>query len=251
MAVDYRMAWLKGPGTGIETAEAQIVPPPERAYRMVLLGAPGVGKGTQAEFLCERLKANHLSTGDVFRAALSMANGDLSPAMETALAFMKKGALVPDDTVIDMVRERTLCLKSEYGFLLDGFPRTVQQAEALDEMLTANNLKLDAVLNYDLPMDQVIARLSGRRTCRGCKTTFHIVSKPPQVEGVCDKCGGELYQREDDQPESIRVRLQAYNDSTAPLVNYYQAKGLLKTLSAEGSPEEIFKRTLVALGASC
>ncbi len=216
---------------------------------MVLLGAPGVGKGTQAEFLVERLKTCHLSTGDVFRAARSMADGELSPAMETALTYMKSGALVPDETVIDMVRERVMCLKCEYGFLLDGFPRTVQQAEALDELLTAHSLKLDAVLNYDLPMDQVIARLSGRRTCRGCKTTFHVVSKPPQKEGVCDKCGGELYQREDDQPESIRVRLQAYTDSTAPLVNYYQAKGLLKTLSADGSPEEIFARTMVALGA--
>ncbi len=246
MTVSDRMAWLKGAGAECKKE----VPAPERAYRMVLLGAPGVGKGTQAELLCERLKTCHLSTGDVFRAARSMADGELSPAMESALSYMKRGALVPDETVIDMVRERIMCLKCDYGFLLDGFPRTVQQAEALDDILKVHGLELDAVLNYDLPMEQVIARLSGRRTCRGCKTTFHIVSKPPQVEGVCDKCGGELYQREDDQPESIRVRLQAYNDSTAPLVDYYQAKGILKTISAEGSPEEIFERTAVELGAS-
>ncbi len=246
MPVSDRMSWLKGAGAECE----MVASPPERAYRMVLLGAPGVGKGTQAELLCERLKTCHLSTGDVFRAARSMADGDLSPAMETALSYMKSGALVPDETVIDMVRERISCLKCDYGFLLDGFPRTVQQAEALEEILNSQGLELDAVLNYDLPIDQVIARLSGRRTCRGCKTTFHIVSKPPQVEGICDKCGGELYQREDDQPESIRVRLQAYNDSTAPLVNFYQAKGILKTISAEGSPEEIFERTTVALGAA-
>lgn len=246
MPVSDRMSWLKGAGAECE----MVASPPERAYRMVLLGAPGVGKGTQAELLCERLKTCHLSTGDVFRAARSMADGDLSPAMETALSYMKSGALVPDETVIDMVRERISCLKCDYGFLLDGFPRTVQQAEALEEILNSQGLELDAVLNYDLPIDQVIARLSGRRTCRGCKTTFHIVSKPPQVEGICDKCGGELYQREDDQPESIRVRLQAYNDSTAPLVSFYQAKGILKTISAEGSPEEIFERTTVALGAA-
>ena len=246
MPVSDRMSWLKGAGAECE----MVASPPERTYRMVLLGAPGVGKGTQAELLCERLKTCHLSTGDVFRAARSMADGELSPAMEAALSYMKSGALVPDETVIDMVRERISCLKCDYGFLLDGFPRTVQQAEALEEILNSQGLELDAVLNYDLPMDQVIARLSGRRTCRGCKTTFHIVSKPPQVEGVCDKCGGELYQREDDQPESIRVRLQAYNDSTAPLVNFYQGKGVLKTISAEGSPEEIFERTTVALGAS-
>jgi adenylate kinase len=206
-----------------------------------------VGKGTQAEMLCETLKACQLSTGDVFRAAKAGDPATLSPAMSAALGYMKRGELVPDDTVIDMVRERINCLKCPYGFLLDGFPRTVDQAGSLDGMLTGCGLKLDAVLNFELPMDEVVTRLSGRRTCPKCKTTFHVVTKPPVKEGVCDKCGGELYLREDDRPESIRVRLQAYQDSTSPLADYYAKRGLLLNISAEGSPEKVFGHALEAL----
>jgi adenylate kinase len=239
-----RNAWLKGPAFACQNDK----PVPRRAYRMVLLGAPGVGKGTQAELLCDRLGTCQLSTGDVFRAAKCMNASELSPAMEKALGYMQRGELVPDDTVIEMVRERVMCLKCQYGFLLDGFPRTVAQAEALDQMLAPLGLKLDAVLSYELPMEQVVARLGGRRTCRACKTTFHAVSKPPQKEGVCDKCGGELYTREDDRPEAIRVRLQAYEDSTAPLVHYYAAHGTLITVPADGSPDEVFKTALKMIG---
>jgi adenylate kinase len=214
---------------------------------MVLLGAPGVGKGTQAEYLCQNLGTCHLSTGDVFRAAKGSQAHTLSPAMQSALTAMKRGELVSDETVEAMVRERAGCLACRHGFLLDGFPRTVHQARALSQMLGEVNQALDAVLDYELPLDQTIARLSGRRTCRQCGTTFHVLSKPPKVEGVCDQCGGALFQREDDQPESIRVRLKAYEEDTKPLVEYYKERGLLVTVSAEGSPEEIFQRTQAAL----
>lgn len=230
-------AWLYGKEC------AQTEPKPARPYHLVLLGAPGVGKGTQAEFLSEKLGAVQLSTGDVFRAAKAADSGSLSPAMQDAMAAMKAGKLVSDDTVIAMVRERGGCLASGYGFLLDGFPRTVHQAEELDKMLAELGLKLDGVLNYALPTDEVVKRLSGRRTCKQCKATAHVIFSPPKQEGACDKCGGELFQREDDRPESIRVRLQAYEESTAPLAQYYDAKGLLITISAEGSPAEIFART--------
>lgn len=234
-----RSAWLyAGKDNCCSGGEA-----PARPYRLVLLGAPGVGKGTQAELLSETLGACQLSTGDVFRAARQLDPASLSPAMTAAMGHMQRGELVPDGTVIDMVRERALCLACPYGFLLDGFPRTVEQAEALGEILSGRGIALDAVISYELPIEQVIARLSGRRTCRGCKSTFHVVTMPPKVADVCDKCGGELYQRVDDQPESIRVRLQAYQDSTAPLTDYYGRKGILLTVSAEGTPQEIFQRT--------
>jgi len=218
-------------------------PKPERAFHFVLLGAPGVGKGTQAEYLSQKYGAVQLSTGDVFRAAKASDAGALSPAMQEAMEAMKAGRLVSDATVVSMVRERTACLASAYGFLLDGFPRTVEQAKALDEMLDGLGMKLDGVLNYALDMEEVVKRLSGRRTCRQCKTTAHMRFSPPKQEGVCDKCGGSLFQRDDDKPESIRVRLQAYEESTAPLAQYYDAKGLLITISAEGTPKEIFAET--------
>ena len=215
---------------------------------MVLMGPPGVGKGTQADLLCQHFQPCHLSTGDVFRAATCQSQPDqLSPSMMAALDYMKRGMLVPDETVIDMIRERARCLACQHGFLLDGFPRTVAQAEALAAMLEGLCLRLDAVVNYTLPTDQVVARLSGRRTCRGCKATFHIQGKPPKVENVCDHCGGELYQRDDDNPEAIRTRLEEYRRSTEPLEAFYSKNGILVTVSAEGAPEDIFRRTVDAL----
>lgn len=234
-------AWLYG--KEVEATE----PKPARPFHMVLLGAPGVGKGTQAEYLTEKLGAVQLSTGDVFRAAKGSDPSALSPAMQEAMEAMKAGKLVSDDTVIAMVRERGNCLASGYGFLLDGFPRTVEQAGALEGMLEELGIKLDAVLNYTLPIDEVVKRLSGRRTCKQCKATAHVLFNPPKQEGVCDKCGGELFQREDDRPESIRVRLQAYEDSTAPLAAYYEEKGLLINISAEGAPKDVFARSEVIL----
>ena len=241
-----REAWLYGPNApaAADAPSPEKKATPKRAFRMILLGAPGVGKGTQAELLCAKLGTNHLSTGDVFRAAKATDPEKLTPAMAKALGYMQKGELVPDDTVIDMVRERIDCLRSPNGFLLDGFPRTIPQVEALDAMLDSIALKIDAVLNYELPLEQTVARLGGRRTCRVCKVSYHIASKPPLVADVCDKCGGELYTREDDRPESIVVRMKAYEELTSPLVNYYQKKGILINVLADGTPEEVFQKCL-------
>jgi adenylate kinase len=238
-----RVAWLKSGG-----ARCSVLPKPQgHPHRLVLLGAPGVGKGTQAELLSERLGACHLSTGDIFRAAKTLCESERTPAMTAALDYMKRGELVPDETVLSLLAERTDCLRCAGGFLLDGFPRTVAQAEALDQLLVGQRVKLDAVLSYELPIEKIVARLSGRRTCSKCKAVFHIETRPPTVAGRCDRCGAELYQREDDRPESVRVRMQAYERSTSPLTDFYRSKGLLRSVSAEGTPEEIFKRTLEVL----
>jgi len=245
MAERDRSAWLKGPDSPCPEAPAGVT----RPYRLVLLGPPGVGKGTQAEFISEKLGTCHLSTGDVFRAAKATPEADRTPAITKALEHMKRGELVPDDTVIALVSERQTCLRCKGGFLLDGFPRTVSQAEALGRFLETEQLQLDGVLNFDLPIDQIVSRLSGRRTCRECKAVYHVSARPPQTEGRCDNCGGELFQREDDRPESVRVRMRAYEESTAPLIDYYRRQGKLLTVSADGAPEAIFERALQALGA--
>ena len=241
-----RQAWLSG-GTAVCDPQPNFKGEPRR---LVLLGAPGVGKGTQAELLCENLGACHLSTGDIFRAAKCQNGCERTPALNAALDYMRRGELVPDTTVLALVAERAGCLRCEGGFLLDGFPRTVAQAEALEKLLQRQDLKLDAVLSYELPLEKVIARLSGRRTCPGCKAVFHIQARPPKVEKVCDHCGGSLYQREDDRPESIQVRMEAYEKSTAPLAEFYHRRNLLVPVGAEGSPEEIFERSLRALKGS-
>ncbi len=238
-------AWIKGGKAACACTQS----PSGKTWRLILLGAPGVGKGTQADLLCERLGTLHLSTGDVFRAAKAAPANERTPAIERALGYMKRGELVPDETVIDLVRERVACLRDAGGFLLDGFPRTVVQAEALAQLMQAEKLTLTGVLDYELPTDEVVKRLSGRRTCSKCRAGFHVITMPSKKEGVCDHCGGELYQREDDRPESIRVRLDAYQKSTSPLTDYYRKLGLLIPISATGTPEEIFQRTLVALKA--
>jgi len=242
-AQNDRAAWLKG-------GDAQCSIPPQqlrRPKRLVLLGAPGVGKGTQAELIHERMGACQLSTGDVFRAAKSSCEGERSPALAAALEYMRRGELVPDSTVLDMVRERSRCIRCQGGFLLDGFPRTVPQAEALDRIFNENAIKLDAVLSYELPIEKIVARLSGRRTCEKCKAVYHVDTRPPKTPGVCDHCGSGLMQREDDRPDAVRVRMETYQRNTAPLADYYRNRGLLISVSAEGTPEEIFERTATAL----
>ncbi len=240
-----RAAWLQGPSVRCETVQQA----PETVWRLVLLGAPGVGKGTQADLLRQRLGACHLSTGDVFRAAATHSECDLSPAMQAALGYMRRGELVPDSTVWDMVRERTQCLRCAGGFILDGFPRTLGQAQSLMQLMDTERLDLTAVVNYELPATEVLARLGGRRTCEKCKAVYHVTERPPKTAGACDRCAGKLFQREDDRPESVKVRLEAYDQSTAPLIDFYQKLGLLVHVAAKGSPEAIYERTVQCLQA--
>src|SRR5690242_2672338 len=178
-----RRGWFESEANGCGAD----IPCSGKAYRLILLGPPGVGKGTQAELLCEALGTCHLSTGDIFRAA--QCEREPSPALQQALVAMRRGELVSDDVVVAIVRERAGCLRCRGGFLLDGFPRTCAQAEALDLMLAEQGVTLDAVLSYELPLEEIIARLSGRRTCRVCKAVYQIVTRPPRAEGVCDHCG--------------------------------------------------------------
>ena len=235
-----RIAWLQGPSANCTAVPAERKHP----WRLILLGAPGVGKGTQAELLTERLGACHLSTGDVFRAAAKCSDCDQSPAMRVALEYMRRGDLVPDSTVWEMVLERSGCILDCGGFVLDGFPRTLGQAESLKELMEKEKLSLSAVLNYELPVNEIVQRLSGRRICEQCKSVFHVTERPSRIASVCDRCGGRLYQREDDRPESITVRLDAYDRSTTPLIQFYEDLGLLVPIVAEGSPDEIMARTM-------
>ncbi len=237
-----RAAWLVGPSAPCSPAQEVAHP-----WRLVLLGAPGVGKGTQAELLHQTLGACHLSTGDVFRAARNQTDCAVSPAMAEALDFMRKGNLVPDSTVWEMVRERGRCLHCRGGFVLDGFPRTLAQADALQRLMQEQGIALNAVVSYELPLPEIVARLSGRRTCEQCKAIYHVAQQPPKAEGLCDRCGGHLYQREDDRPESVTVRMQTYERSTAPLIEFYRNLGLLLPIPAVGSPTEISARTVSAL----
>ena len=239
-----RAAWLRGPAT-----ECSVPPQHESRLRLILLGAPGVGKGTQAELLSERLGACHLSTGDVFRAAGGRPEQEQSPAIAEATQHMRRGELVPDSTVWNIVHERSGCLHCGGGFILDGFPRTLAQAESLNQLMAEENLPLTAVINYELPLNEIVSRLSGRRTCKGCKAVYHVTGNPPKVEGICDRCGGELFQRDDDRPEAIAVRMEAYERSTMPLIQFYSALGLLVPVAAIGSPEDIYARTAEQLKA--
>jgi adenylate kinase len=238
-----RSSWLKA-------GQAQCsIPPKPRGHppRLVLLGAPGVGKGTQAELLCAGMGVCQLSTGDIFRACKCLPDVERSPAINDALGYMKRGELVPDTTVLNLIRERVRCLNCRGGFLLDGFPRTVPQAGALNDLLEENQIRLEAVLNYTLPIATIVDRLSGRRTCADCKAVFHVTARPPWVAGVCDHCGGKLLQREDDRPEAVEVRMLAYENSTKPLIDFYADHGLARTISAEGTPEQIYERTMAIL----
>lgn len=244
-----RDTWLRGNATPCErSAKSRCVRhAATRPMRAVLLGPPGVGKGTQAALLFARMGACHLSTGEILRTAKCLNACDRTPGLNTALEYMQRGELVPDQTVVQLIQERTDCLRCHAGFLLDGFPRTVEQAKALDQLLGNEHLGLDAAISYYLPWPVVVERLSGRRTCRACKSAYHIETLPPRQEGLCDECGGPLHQREDDQPESINVRMQSYAKSTAPVLDFYRDRGLLVEVSAEGAPEEVYQRTLQSL----
>ena len=212
--------------------------------RLVLVGPPGAGKGTQAQFIAEHADVPKISTGDIFRANVSAG----TPLGVQAKAFMDRGDLVPDDVTIEMVRNRLAEPDALQGFLLDGFPRTVPQAETLDDILRETaQTKLDVVLELVVDDDEVIRRLSGRRTCRSCNHIWHVDFDPPEKPGVCDLDGGELFQREDDKPETIANRLEVYAESTAPLVAYYAGRGLLVGIDATGPVDDITQRAIDAL----
>ena len=214
--------------------------------RLVIFGPPGAGKGTQAKLLSERLGVPHIATGDMLREAVKAGTrlGGL------AKKYMDEGRLVPDEVVIGMVEERLRQPDCSKGFILDGFPRTIEQAEALDSELEKLGLKLDAVLNLEVGDEEVVKRIALRRTCRSCGAVFHLIFNPPRREGVCDRCGGELYQRDDDREEVVRNRLKVYRQQTKPLLEFYRRRGLLRDVNGERSIEDVFKEILAALGAA-
>ncbi|MBE4737035.1 MULTISPECIES: adenylate kinase [Streptomyces] len=212
--------------------------------RIVLVGPPGAGKGTQAAFLAQNLSIPHISTGDLFRANISKQ----TELGKLAKSYMDKGELVPDEVTIAMAKDRMEQPDAEHGFLLDGFPRNVSQAEALDVTLRGESMNLDAVLDLEVPEEEVVKRIAGRRICRNDSAhVFHVTYKKPKQEGVCDTCGGELYQRDDDSEETVRKRLEVYHTQTEPIIDYYKAQGLVVTISALGPVEEVTQRAMEAL----
>jgi adenylate kinase len=215
--------------------------------RIVLVGPPGAGKGTQAARLAEKLSIPHISTGDLFRANISQG----TELGLRAKSYMDEGQLVPDEVTIGMARDRMQQPDAAGGFLLDGFPRNVAQAEALDEMLPESNMKIDAVLDLEVPEEEVVKRIAGRRICRNDSAhVFHVTYNPPAAEGVCDVCGGELYQRDDDREDTVRRRLEVYHTQTEPIIDYYKAQGLVATISAMGKVADVTKRAMSALPGS-
>lgn len=210
---------------------------------IVLLGAPGAGKGTQASLLTEKLKLAHIASGDLFRQALSKG----TPLGLQAKTYMEKGQLVPNEITIKMVLERITSPDCQGGIILDGFPRNVEQAEALDKALENQKKAIDYAVYIKVSEDELLKRLTGRWICRGCQAPYHEISSPSKVKGICDKCGGELYQRADDNTETIKKRLEVFFAETAPLIEYYSRAGKLLEVKGEGSMEEISQRIITAL----
>jgi adenylate kinase len=211
--------------------------------RFVLVGPPGAGKGTQAEFVAAHFGIPKISTGDIFRANVS-GGTDLG---QTAKKYMDAGDLVPDEVTNAMVRDRLAQPDAVEGFLLDGFPRNVQQAGELDGILNGIGSSLSVVLDLDVDHDEVVRRLSGRRTCKKCGHVWHLEYDPPAIAGVCDKCGGDLYQRDDDHPETVRHRLEVYASQTSPLIEFYGKRGQLVVINAFGAVEDVTERAIDAL----
>ncbi|MBW4827032.1 MAG: adenylate kinase [Clostridiaceae bacterium] len=211
--------------------------------RLVLLGPPGAGKGTQASAIIKKYNIPHISTGDIFRANIKKG----TELGKKAKAYMDKGQLVPDELVVSIVKDRLLEDDCKDGFLLDGFPRTVKQAEALDEELTKMKLKLDHVINIDVESDELIKRAVGRRICKNCGATYHIEFNPPKKEEKCDVCGGELYQRDDDTEETVANRIEVYLKETKPLVDYYTEKGIIFSVDGKQAIKDVFKDIVKSL----
>jgi adenylate kinase len=223
-----------------ETAHGGVA---EAGMRLILLGPPGAGKGTQAKMLATDYGIPQVSTGDMLREAVKAG----SPMGTKAKTCMDSGALVPDEVVVGIVEERIQQPDCGKGFMLDGFPRTTGQADALSAMLAKKGMKMDHVVCLEADNQALIARLSGRRTCRNCMAPYHVSFNPPQVKGVCDQCGGELYQRDDDREEAIRARLETYQRQTQPLIDYYRQRDLLRPVDGLGSLDEVYQRIRKAL----
>jgi len=213
--------------------------------RLILLGPPGCGKGTQAKLLVERLKVPQVSTGDMLREAVKAG----TPLGLEAKQYMDRGALVPDAVIIGLVRERLRNPDCNRGYILDGFPRTVAQAEALEQTLRELNGSLDHVVSLEVAAEDVVGRIAGRRTCRNCGAMYHLRFSPSKVEERCDACGGPTYQRDDDREDTVRRRLLVYADQTAPLLSFYESRGLLRRVGGTGEIGQIFQRITTALGA--
>ena len=205
--------------------------------KIIMLGAPGAGKGTQAKRIADKWKVPHISTGDIFRANIK--NGT-ELGME-AKKYMDKGALVPDELTVKILLDRVAAKDCENGYVLDGFPRTIPQAEVLDRALAEMGDSIDFAINVDVPDDSIINRMSGRRACVSCGATYHVEFAPTKTEGICDRCGKELILRDDDKPETVKKRLMVYHEQTQPLIDYYAGKNILKSVDGTKNMEEVFK----------
>ncbi|MFZ0888337.1 MAG: adenylate kinase [Candidatus Binataceae bacterium] len=214
--------------------------------RLVMLGPPGAGKGTQARVLAQRLGAPHVASGDLLREAVR----ERTPLGKQARTFMDRGNLVPDELVLGLIEERLDKPDAQQSFILDGFPRTVPQAEALKKIIEGRGRRLDKVVALIIPDDEIIKRISGRRTCRNCGAMYHTIFDPPRNVNICNACNGELYQRDDDAEDTVRMRLQVYAAETRPLLEHYERQGLLARIDGVGRPDEVGSRIFEALGAA-
>ena len=213
--------------------------------KIIMLGAPGAGKGTQAKLIADKYQIPHISTGDIFRANIK----EGTELGMKAKSFMDAGGLVPDELVIDLVVDRLTWEDAKNGYVLDGFPRTIPQAEALTKALAEKGEKIDAAIDIDVPDENIINRMGGRRACVSCGATYHIVNIPPKVEGKCDKCGADLILRDDDKPETVKNRLEVYHEQTQPLIDYYKAEGVLKEVDGTVDMNDVFNAIVQILGA--
>ncbi len=212
--------------------------------KIIMLGAPGAGKGTQAKQIADKYHIPHISTGDIFRANIK--NG--TELGKKAKEYMDQGALVPDELTCDLVMDRIAQDDAKNGFVLDGFPRTIPQAEALTAALEKIGQKMDFAIDVDVPDENIVNRMSGRRACLNCGATYHIVSIPPKKEGICDRCGNEIVLRDDDKPETVQKRLTVYHEQTQPLIDYYKKQGILKSVDGTVPMDEVFRSIVAILG---
>ena len=212
--------------------------------KIIMLGAPGAGKGTQAKKIAAKYGIPHISTGDIFRANIK----NRTELGKKAKTYMDQGLLVPDELVVDLVVDRVKQEDCKNGYVLDGFPRTIPQAEALDKALTDLGEKMDYAIDVDVPDENIVRRMSGRRACVGCGATYHLEYAPTKAEGICDVCGSELVLRDDDQPETVKNRLKVYHEQTQPLIEYYTGKGVLRTVDGTLPMEEVFDAIVKILG---